>query len=267
MLPVTAVILTLNEEPNIDRVLESLIWCERIVVVDSGSTDGTRERSLRSPRVSWFTRPFDTHAAQWRFGLFETGIQTDLILALDSDMIVPLTFVKEMNDSFTSGYAGGVLRFRYCSAGQLLKGSLYPSQLRLLRRSQTSVVQKGHTQEFTADGPLYKFKTACLHDDRKPLDRWFNAQVNYSALEWQRITTTNSTRMKDVLRKVGLMPLIVGILGYLRAGGPFLGKAALNYAYERMAFETMLTLRLLRSSQKATYHDQPHIGPQHRASE
>ena len=247
MSSVTAVILTYNEEPNITRVLNALTWCERIVVLDSGSSDQTKARALTFSTVSWFNRPFDTHANQWRFAIFETGIKTDLVLALDSDMIVPSNFVDEIKANFRVEHAGGILPFHYCSLGRILKGSLYPAQLRLLRPSQTKVVQRGHTQEFLTDGPVYTFRACCIHDDRKPLERWLNAQVKYSSLELQRIASSPNTTLKDHLRKLGLMPIISGILAYCRAGGPFMGKAALNYAYERMSFESILTLQLLRT--------------------
>ena len=38
---VTALILTFNEESNIARTLAGLAWVDRILVVDSGSTDAT----------------------------------------------------------------------------------------------------------------------------------------------------------------------------------------------------------------------------------
>ncbi len=41
MIPVTATVITKNEECNLRDCLESVKWCEHIVVVDSGSTDGT----------------------------------------------------------------------------------------------------------------------------------------------------------------------------------------------------------------------------------
>jgi hypothetical protein len=225
-----------------------LSWCARVIIVDSGSTDETKACALRFPAVSWFTRPFDTHADQWRFGISETGITTDLVLALDSDMLVPDAFVDELNSNFLTSYAGGVLTFRYCSLGRILSGSLYPPQLRLLRRSHVSVIQKGHTQQFITEGPIYTFKTPCLHDDRKAVDTWLKSQINYSALESQRIAASDSTTIKDFLRKLGLMPLIAGAIGYVRAGGPLTGRSALYYGYERMVFEAMLTLRLLRSA-------------------
>ena len=38
---VSVVILTRDEEPNIGRCLASVAWADQVVVVDSGSTDGT----------------------------------------------------------------------------------------------------------------------------------------------------------------------------------------------------------------------------------
>lgn len=45
--PVSAVVISLNEERNIGACLESLRWADEIVVVDSGSSDGTREVAHR----------------------------------------------------------------------------------------------------------------------------------------------------------------------------------------------------------------------------
>ena len=45
--PVSAVVIALNEEKNIAACLDSLRWADEIVVVDSGSADGTREVARR----------------------------------------------------------------------------------------------------------------------------------------------------------------------------------------------------------------------------
>jgi hypothetical protein len=56
----TQILITCNEAPNITRTLDKLTWARRIVVVDSGSTDGTLEILARCPQVALFTRAFDT---------------------------------------------------------------------------------------------------------------------------------------------------------------------------------------------------------------
>ena len=43
MEPISATVIAYNEEHNIEDALQSLSWADEIVVVDSGSTDGTLE--------------------------------------------------------------------------------------------------------------------------------------------------------------------------------------------------------------------------------
>ena len=81
---ITPVLLTYNEAPNIARTLQHLSWARDIVVVDSGSTDGTLDILANMPRVRVFSRPFDTHHAQWRFATEETDIATAWLLRLDA---------------------------------------------------------------------------------------------------------------------------------------------------------------------------------------
>ena len=66
---ITPLLITFNEAPNIARTLDKLGWARRIVVVDSGSSDGTLEILARYPQVALFTRVFDNFADQCNFGL------------------------------------------------------------------------------------------------------------------------------------------------------------------------------------------------------
>ena len=52
--PLSAVIITADAEEHLDRVLSALRWCGEIVVLDSGSTDRTREIALEHGAV-WIT--------------------------------------------------------------------------------------------------------------------------------------------------------------------------------------------------------------------
>ena len=54
--PVSVVVLTLNEEPNIRRCLASVAWADQVVVVDSGSADGTVPSRARSAPRWWSSR-------------------------------------------------------------------------------------------------------------------------------------------------------------------------------------------------------------------
>jgi glycosyltransferase involved in cell wall biosynthesis len=245
-LQITPLILTYNEEPNIARTLESLGWAKRVVVLDSGSTDATEEIARSFANVAWFVRPFDNHKAQWEYGIRETGIGSDYVLALDADMSVSQSFAQEAEADFLPhNFVGGITSFQYRILNRPLLGSIYPSQLRVFNRKEIRVEQSGHTQEFYITGKIYHFKSLLIHDDRKALERWTSSQLSYSLLELNRLHGGWPSRLQDRLRKLGIMPPIAGVLAYLRAGGPFRGAAALRYAYERATYECLLSIRLM----------------------
>lgn len=242
---VTPFILTYNEEPNLGRTLESLRWAPRVVVVDSGSTDATRAIAERFSNVAWFERRFDDFERQSRFAIEETGIDAEYVLALDADMAVPAPFVAELSARFFPGdFAGALVPFEYWVLGRPLLGSILRPQLRLFRRRAVRVQQIGHGHKFTVEGPQYRFKAPILHDDRKSLDRWTSSQLGYSRKEQDRMAHEPPS-WKDRVRRSGAMPLLAGGLTYLRTGGPFGGRAALHYTYERVVFESLMAMRLL----------------------
>ena len=201
--------------------------------------------------MRWYVRPFDTHLAQWTFGIFETGVVTEYILALDADMQVTTSFVEELQNTFLPGrFSGGIVPFEYSYYGHALMGSLCPPQLRVFRRDEVNVAQPDHTQRFSIAGEIYPFRASLIHDDRKPVERWVTSQLAYRVLNQKELANGGRSRLRDRLRHAGLMPPIMGLLAYLRAGGPLRGAAAARYAYERMTAESLLAIALMDSRLK-----------------
>ena len=253
---VTPVILTLNEEPNIERALKSLEWADEVVVVDSGSSDATERIARGFRNVRWLTRPFDTHGNQWAFAVAAAGSQRPYVLALDADYQVPDSFVSELTERFVTGqYAGGVAGFTYSIRGRQLAGSVYPAKVVIFRPELVKISQPGHTQEIHVEGPVYHFTARLIHDDRTPLSRFVSSQLEYSRLEAERLGVSATGRWQDRLRVRGLMPLVAGLAAYLRSGGPMKGSASLSYAYERALFECLLALRVLNRDEGTERHD------------
>jgi glycosyltransferase involved in cell wall biosynthesis len=246
-LDITPLILSYNEEPNIERTLNALRWAKRVVVLDSGSNDKTEQIARGFDNVVWRTRAFDNHQRQWEYGIHETGIETEYVLSLDADYEVPARFVEELAQEFMQGgWAGGLVSFTYSFYGHPLSGSVYPAQFRVFKRSAVEVAQLGHTQVFSVNGPTYNFRTRLIHDDRKPLERWVSSQLAYQVLN-EEILANGGTRWRDHLRRFAIMPPVMALLAYLRAGGPFRGAAAARYAYERAVCESLLAIRVLNA--------------------
>lgn len=248
---ITPLILTWNEEANIGRVLDKLRWAHEVVVVDSGSTDKTRVICASFVNVRFVVRAFDSHAAQWNFGLKETGIATDWVLALDADYVLPDGFVDEVQSlPVVEAITGYRMKFRYCVYGKPLSGSLYPPVTGLYRRECAHYVQDGHTQRLVLEGGLGELKTAVLHDDRKQLARWLAAQERYAQLECELLLMRRwqELRWQDRLRKLMFVtPWLVPVY-CLTAGKGFMdGWHGLFYATQRGVAEMVLSLKLMEA--------------------
>ena len=91
--PVSAVIITLNEEHAIERCLAALRWCDEVVVVDSGSTDRTAE-ICRGHGCRVEQRAFDGFGPQKRWGVGRA--LHDWVLNVDADEVISDELRDEM---------------------------------------------------------------------------------------------------------------------------------------------------------------------------
>ncbi len=82
---ISAVLITLNAEAHLSRVLKSLPVCSEIIILDSGSTD--QSRAIASEYgAQWYEHPFDAYGAQKvRANKLAAN---DWILSLDADEVL-----------------------------------------------------------------------------------------------------------------------------------------------------------------------------------
>jgi glycosyltransferase involved in cell wall biosynthesis len=246
---ITPVILTYNEADNISRTLQRLTWANRIVVVDSFSTDETLDILENYPQVALYQRPFDTHANQWNYGL--SLVETPWVLSLDADYGLS----DELTDELTSldpesGIDCYRIPFQYCVFGKPLRGNILPPRAALFRRDKATYIDDGHTQLLQCWGKTATLKNPILHDDRKSLNRWLWAQDRYALLEVQKQLNTPPEALgwSDRIRRVpGLSAPIILAYCLILKGGILDGWAGWYYAFQRVVAELILSLRLIEA--------------------
>jgi glycosyltransferase involved in cell wall biosynthesis len=244
---VTPLILTYNEAPNIERTLRPLDWAKEIVVVDSGSNDGTLEVLSRHANVRVVHRVFDDHTSQWNFGV--DLVNTSWVLSLDADYVLTEDFVGELQaQSPDEGVVAYFAPFRYVVFGKPLRGTLYPERAVLFRTKSCRYVADGHTQTLRPVGQTGRLAARIDHDDRKPLDRWLKAQRDYAVLEADVLLKNEPGRRgwPDRLRRWVWPAAPAAFLYTMLVKGCILdGWRGWFYALQRAYAEVLLSLELL----------------------
>ncbi|MEM6366185.1 MAG: glycosyltransferase family 2 protein, partial [Planctomycetota bacterium] len=91
---ISASIICYNEQDHISQCIESLLWCDEIIVVDSGSTDKTCAIVGSYPKCRLLHRTFDTFLDQKNYAV--DACSNDWILSLDADEIIPKSLKHEI---------------------------------------------------------------------------------------------------------------------------------------------------------------------------
>lgn len=150
---ISATIITFNEESNIKAACESVAWADEIVVVDSNSTDATRELAAASgARV--ITNTWPGFGAQKQFAVEQA--QHEWIFSLDADERVSDELKRSIEalrkqTQLADGYE--IPRRTYYQQRWIRGGGWYPDrQLRLFKKSHGHWKQR-HIHESVAMNP------------------------------------------------------------------------------------------------------------------
>jgi glycosyltransferase involved in cell wall biosynthesis len=244
---ITPMILTFNEEANIGRTLDKLTWAQKILIIDSGSTDHTLEIVNRYSQAVAIQRKFDTAALQCNFGL--AHVKSEWILSLDADYVMSDELISEIAALRPNSQVQGFrARFVYRIFGRSLQASLYPSRAVLYRKSNARYVDEGHTQRVQIDGETANLIHAIYHDDRKPISRWFSSQARYASLEASHLLSRDGSALGSVDR-IRLLIVVAPVLTFFYVLFIklclFDGWAGWYYTLQRVCAEIMLSIELL----------------------
>jgi len=245
---ITPVVITWNEEPNVKRVFDQLTWARDVVVVDSGSGDGTLPLLAAYRNVRVFTHAFRSHADQVNFALKKAAISTEWVLSIDADYVLSAALITELQnldpEPDTNGYFAP---FVYWTLGHALRGSLYPPRVILFRASRGEYAQEGHAHRLQLQGRVGVLASPIFHDDRKPLSRWLANQERYATLEAERLLIARPADLDwaDRLRSTGsIAPVLVAAYCLIVKGCILDGRAGIHYTLQRVVAEALLAMRI-----------------------
>jgi len=208
-------IVALNEEANIGRTLESVRWADEIVLVDSGSTDRTREIAQRYG-AKVIVEPWRGHVAQKNYAL-ALCTQT-WVLALDADEEVSFLLAKEIQNAIVDPDAlnGYWMPRKNLFLGRWIRfGGFYPDpKLRLFRRGEGySTGHDPHDRyELKAGRAVGRLKNPLIHYAYPTLSYYLEHMNSYSSLG-AKLAVANGHRSFSVLNIV-VRPMLTFVYNY-----------------------------------------------------
>ena len=259
--PVSVVVLTRDEQPNIRRCLASVAWADQVVVVDSGSTDGTVPiaRSLGAEVVE---QPWLGFSDQRNYALSLPVLRHDWVYFVDADEWVSPQLAREIAGQLTGPVSAGFAhRLRLVFQGKWIRhcgwyrGSWV---VRLVDRRYARYDGSLVGERVCVDGPVRRMSNDIVDEDGKGLAAWLHKHVRYAELEAQRrsrpvalsqrvraLRCRSDTRpllrmmMKDVIFPyVPAKPVALFAYMYVLRLGLLDGRAGLRFCFYHAWYET-----------------------------
>jgi len=183
---ITAIILTFNEEINVETCLQSINgWCQEIFIVDSGSTDCTLQ-ICKKYTEQIYKHTFVNSASQWDWALKNLPIKTEWVLPLDADHIITERLQHQLIEAASNpepSIDGYYATHRYFFLGKRIRG-FKPYSLRLFRLGKTRLDRSEMVDfRFLVEGKTKNLTGEILEINKKELsiDFWIDKHQVFSS--------------------------------------------------------------------------------------
>ncbi|MBD2105022.1 glycosyltransferase [Leptolyngbya sp. FACHB-261] len=275
-------ILTHNEEKDIAACIESALFSDDIIVVDSCSTDHTlaiaRSYAERGDPVRVVEHPFESHGRQRTWMLENIQPKHDWVYILEADeRLTPELFAECCEALKSPDHVAYYVAERVMFMGSWIRRSTqYPRyQLRLFRHGKVWFSDYGHTEREEVSGSTSFLQQTYPHyTSSKGLSRWLDKHNRYSSDEatetlyqlkhgsvsWRALLlgTTEVERrraLKDLSLRLPFRPLLRFLYMYFGLGGWLDGRAGFAWCTLQAFYEYLILLKVEELRQAETSSD------------
>ena len=280
-IPVSIVTISLNEEANIAACLRSLERFDEVWVVDSNSTDRTREiaESLNAKFVTFTWNRKYPKKKQWAYE--NLPFANKWVMLVDADERVPGRLADEIERTLARDgdrHAGYFVGFDYFFLGKALKHGQRIYKLALMQHAKTRW-QEYDDLEITVlgdnemhyqppvDGTTSVLDCRMVHEDHEALYHYFDRHNKYS--DWEAVVRHNGSYFsnedvqpflrrwtKPLFARLPFKPLIAFLYSYVLCAGFLDGRAGLHFAVSRAFHAWQVDLKLRERLRMQGLHEQ-----------
>lgn len=198
----SVIITTFNEEVNIADCIESVLWADEILVVDSYSRDRTVPIAQGYP-VQVMQREYFGSAAQKNWAIDRTT--KEWVLIVDADERVPPPLAGEILRTLAAPTAvhGFSIRRENIFIDRVMRHSGWSTDtvIRLFRRDKGRYPNRRVHADLTVEGPTPLLKNSFVHYTFRSFDQYFDKFLKYA--EWGAAQAYREDRRVGVLEIAG----------------------------------------------------------------
>jgi len=179
---VSAIVTTFNEEGNIAACIESLLWCDEILVVDSFSTDRTPEICRGYDKVRFFQRTYFGSASQKNWAMDQ--VTNDWILIFDADERCTPALQREIEELLAAGpeQEAYTIKRRVYFLDRVIRfsGWQHDRVVRLVKNGSARYPNRRVHADMITRGPAPVLRSAMEHYMTDSLDEYIRRIEKYS---------------------------------------------------------------------------------------
>ena len=253
---ISAVIITLNEEKNIQRALDALRWCDEIVVVDSFSTDRTAEL-CKSAGCRVLQQPFNGFGNQKQFAVEQA--RNDWVLSWDADEVPTeglLGELQELSGSPDPPHAGYTIPRTLVFLGKTMRHGPEHRRpiLRLFDRRRGRFSKSIVHEEIELGGSVGAFRHEMLHYSYDSIHDYFVKFNRYTTLAADQLHERGKTasRLQIVVRPLLEFFVLYVLRGFWLNGYPGFVWSLLSAMYPSVKYMKLRELSRVGSPQHAS---------------
>ncbi|WP_089795618.1 glycosyltransferase family 2 protein [Chryseobacterium wanjuense] len=190
MMNISGLIITHNEEKNMQEVLECFDFCDEIIVVDSFSTDKTVEIAESFPNVKVIQNTFEDFTKQRNLAL--DAAKNDWVLFLDGDeRITPKLreeIIEELNKPEKKDAYYFYRKFFFADKPIHFSGTQSDKNFRLFRKSKARYTAGKKVHEtLEVNGTIGILKNKLLHYSVSDYESYRKKMIHYGILKGKEL--------------------------------------------------------------------------------
>ena len=183
---ITILIIACNEINNIRYTVENVkCWAKEIIVLDSGSTDGTVEY-LKKENCKVFYREFDNFSNQRKYLLNDLPVNSEWVFVLDADECLTEELKNEIKEEIkTPKHDAYWIKRKFYWMGKWVKRGYYPTELiRFGRYGKLDCDDRPVNEHIICKTDnVGRFTHDFIDENHNGLAAWFQKHNNYSDRE------------------------------------------------------------------------------------